>query len=206
VKSLSVRCLAVLLVQAALSAQTPPPGPDGECRPAIIQSGRPGPGGPGMGPGPLLGGQGVHGPQQGPRGAKGGPQGLPLMAFLAITPVQDKAIETIQEQHRMAQAGKRKALGDKEATLRHGLEDPALTETQVRALAGAVAEARLQLVLEERAMFMEIQGVLTPEQKAKAQRLRVKLDKEREAHKDLMAEMGELEPGPWPGGEPGPCR
>jgi Spy/CpxP family protein refolding chaperone len=116
------------------------------------------------------------------------------MAFLAITPVQDKAMQTIQEQHRLALAGKRKALGEKAAALRHGMEDPALSEAQVRALAGAVAEARLQLVLEERATFLEIQGVLTAEQKAKAQRLRVKLDKEREAHKELMAEMGELDP------------
>lgn len=218
-KSLSAHCLAVLLVPAALSAQTPPPGPDGAFRPAITQAGRSGPGGPGQGPQGFQGFPGFpggpwapfgpQGPQGGPR-ARGGPQGLPMMAFLAITPVQDKAMRTIQEQHRMAQADKRKALGDKAAALRHGLEDPALTEAQVRALAGAVAEARLQVVLEERATFMEIQGVLTPEQKAKAQRLRVKLDREREAHKELMAEMGELDPmepagGPDAGPGAGPC-
>jgi Spy/CpxP family protein refolding chaperone len=219
VKSLSAHCLAVLLVPAALSAQTPPPGPDGVFRPAITQAGRSGAGGPGQGPqgfpgfpgfpggpGASFGPQGLQG---GPR-AKGGPQGLPLMAFLAITPVQDKAMRTIQEQHRMAQADKRKALGDKAAALRRGLEDPALSEAQVRALAGAVAEARLQVVLEERATFMELQGVLTPEQKAKAQRLRVKLDREREAHKEVMAEMGELDPmepggGPDAGPGAGPC-
>ena len=219
VKSLSAHCLAVLLVPAALSAQTPPPGPDGVFRPAITQAGRSGAGGPGQGPqgfpgfpgfpggpGASFGPQGLQG---GPR-AKGGPQGLPLMAFLAITPVQDKAMRTIQEQHRMAQADKRKALGDKAAALRRGLEDPALSEAQVRALAGAAAEARLQVVLEERATFMELQGVLTPEQKAKAQRLRVKLDREREAHKEVMAEMGELDPmepggGPDAGPGAGPC-
>ena len=212
-KSLSAHCLAVLLVPAALSAQTPPPGPDGAFPPAITQAGRSGAGGPWQGPQGFPGGPGApfgpQGPQGGP-GAKGGPQGLPLMAFLAITPVQDKAMRTIQEQHRMAQADKRKALGDKAAALRRGLEDPALTEAQVRALAGAAAEARLQVVLEERATFMELQGVLTPEQKAKAQRLRVKLDREREAHEELMAEMGELEPmerggGPDAGPGAGPC-
>ena len=76
------------------------------------------------------------------------------------------------------------------AALMAGLEDPVLSEAQLRALQAAESEARLQVVLEQRAAFLEIHAVLSPDQQAKALRLGLKQRKEREARLELEAERG----------------
>jgi Spy/CpxP family protein refolding chaperone len=131
-----------------------------------------------------------------------GPGPLGLLRFLDLTEAQDKAVKAVLDRHRPIQAGRMRALADRESALRQGLEDPALSEAQIRGLQAAESEARLQAVLEERAAFLEIRAILSGEQQAKALRLRQKLEKEREARLDLMAETGG--PGPEPGPMPRP--
>jgi Spy/CpxP family protein refolding chaperone len=124
--------------------------------------------------------------------------GPSLLKFLNLEPAQEKAVQAILDQHRASQSLRRRALADREAALRGGMEDPALSEAQIRALLAAETEARLQVVLEERAAFLDINRVLTADQQTKAARLRQKLEREREARMDLMEEEGWPKPGPGP--------
>ena len=59
----------------------------------------------------------------------------------------------------------------------------------------AWGDARFQALQEERAAFLETWAVLGKDQQARAQRLRQKFQKEREARRDLQEEIGEPGPG-----------
>jgi Spy/CpxP family protein refolding chaperone len=112
-----------------------------------------------------------------------------MPSFLNLTAAQEKSVKAIRERHMTVQVGRHRALDAKEAALREGLEDPGLSDAQLRALLAAESEAKLQAVLEERAVFLETYAVLSPEQQAMALRLRQKLQKEREAHREVMDEL-----------------
>jgi hypothetical protein len=129
-----------------------------------------------------------------------GPGPLGLLRFLDLTETQQKAVRTILDRRRPVQAARMREVAERESALRQGLEDPALSEAQIRGLQAAESEARLQAVLEERAAFLEVHAVLSGDQQAKAQRLSRKLEREREARLDLMAETGGAGPefGPAP--------
>lgn len=193
------RSMAALMVGAALSAQAPQAGADPSVTPpgACHAQGQ----GPamGMGFGAQHGGGPMPGPAAGPMG--GGPAGMRALRFLDLTAAQNKAVKDLLDQHKPALQERHKAMAAKETALREALEDPAATEPQLRALAAASSAARLQEVLQERALFQDLQAVLTPEQRAKAERLRKKLQKERMAHEEVMDELGEPRPaaGPGPG-------
>ena len=189
--------MAALMVAAALAAQAPSTGADPSTLPppgACHFQGCP----PPMPMG--------HGPQRGGMAPLGGPMPGPMggaaltLRFLALTAAQNKAVKDILDKHRPAMADQHKALGAKAAALREAIEDPAASEAQVRGLAAAENAARLQVALEQRAVVLEIQAVLTPDQQAKAGRLRRKLQKERLAHEDVLDEIGEpWGPEPFPG-------
>jgi len=171
------RFLATLLVGVALSAQAPAMGPD-PC----------GPGPDGRGPGFPRPMEGRVGP--GPMDRKPEPGRPPMLRFLNLTPAQEQAVQAILDKRRPEQQSRRRVLDAKGAALMAGLEDPALSEAQLRALQSAESEARLQVVLEQRAAFLEIHAVLSPDQQAKALRLGLKQRKEREARLELEAERG----------------
>ena len=113
-----------------------------------------------------------------------------MLRFLNLTPAQEQAVQAILDKRRPEQQSRRRVLDAKGAALMAGLEDPGLPEIQLRALQAAESEARLQVVLEQRAAFLEINAILTPDQQAKALRLSLKLRKEREARLELEAERG----------------
>lgn len=173
-RQMGLNLMAALIVSATLAAQAPPAGP-----------GRAG------GPPPI-------GEPGQPRPAGHGPQWLRL---LNLTPAQEQAVKAIEDQHQAARAARRQAVMAKGAALRDALEDPAASEAQLKALHAAESDARLQALQEERAAFLETWAVLGKDQQARAQRLRQKFQKEREARRDLQEEIGE----PGPGGPGGPC-
>ena len=171
-----LQVLAALALGTALAAQAPPDAPGA----------RPGP--------PPMAGQGMARPPLGP----------PWLRLLGLTPAQEQAVKAIEERHRAALGSRSRTAAAKAAELRDALEDPAAGEAQLRALHAGASDAQYQAALEERAAFLEIHAVLTRDQQAKGQRLRQKLQKEREAHREVMEESGEaMDPGPGRG--PAPC-
>jgi hypothetical protein len=113
-----------------------------------------------------------------------------VLRFLNLTDSQKQAIKAILDQHRPARTALRHALAAKTMALWEGSEDPSLSEAQLRTLQATESAARLQAVLEDRATFLEIHAVLSKDQQAKADRLRLKHQKEREAHQAFLAEAG----------------
>ena len=176
-RSFTLSFLAMALISTALSAQAPAMGPD-PC-----------------GAGPLGRGPGFPPPMEerggpGPIDRKPEPGRPPMLRFLNLTPTQDQAVKAILAKRRPEQLSRNKVLDAKGAALMAGLEDPVLSEAQLRALQAAESEARLQVVLAQRAAFLEIHAVLSPDQQAKALRLGLKQRKEREARLELEAERG----------------
>jgi Spy/CpxP family protein refolding chaperone len=173
-----VRSAALILIisLAAAAAQAPPGGPGWAPGCAALPPGPP-PGFETGRPGPMR-----PGPED--------PQGPPVLRFLNLTDSQKQAIKAILDQHRPVRTALRQALAAKTMALREGSEDPSLSEAQLRALQATESAARLQAVLEDRAAFLEVHAVLSREQQAKADRLRLKHQKEQEAHQAFLAEAG----------------
>lgn len=174
--------LLTLALTGGLCAQAPPPpgpmqGSDGP---------RNHPGGPMDRPGP----EGRHRP--------GGPERV--LQALSLTKDQEQALHALMEKRRPAAMALGEASRQKEEALRTAVEDPSTPEAQVRALHAAAADARLQELLDRRAMAKEVEALLTPEQQAKAKRLRADLAREREARKAVHDDFE------GPEGRPGPPR
>jgi Spy/CpxP family protein refolding chaperone len=117
---------------------------------------------------------------------------------LALTQEQAGAVRAVLDKHRTAAMARHRAAGRKEDALRTAALDPATPEARLRALHAEAAEARLQELLAQRALAQELNALLTPEQQAKAARIRVVRQKEREAHQALMDELGDPSPLPPP--------
>ena len=167
--------------------------------------------------GGVLAAQGPGFPPPDPQGASAGPLAAqvpprpcrpaagamrpagPLAPFQALdlSPDQNQAVQGVLERRRAAGKGLRQSVEGKEDALRAALEDPATPEARLRALHAEASAARLQDLLEQRALVLELDAVLTPDQRAKAARIRAFRQKEREAHRALLEEMGET-PGPRP--------
>jgi Spy/CpxP family protein refolding chaperone len=107
--------------------------------------------------------------REGPGGhQRPGPEGL--LADLNLTPDQDKAIHALMEKHRASDKAKRRAAEDADDAFRQALEDPAVSDAQLKPLHDAASEAHFQMFLEHRALRREIDAVLTPDQRTKARR------------------------------------
>ena len=111
--------------------------------------------------------------------------------FLGLSPDQEKAVKALLEQRRHGAQALHKAAADHEEALHAAMEDPATTEPQLRALHASASEARLKAILEHRALLLDLQALLTPEQRAKAKRVMANQRREREAHRDLQEDLGE---------------
>lgn len=135
-----------------------------------------------------------HGPEGGP-----GHDSFRILKALGLTRDQEAAARAAMDKDRAGMAARRKAAGDKEAALRAALEDPATPDARIKALHAQASEARLDAMMAHRALVKEIDALLTPEQRAKAKRIRENLTREREARKAVMEDLG----GP---GEPPPAQ
>jgi len=124
------------------------------------------------------------------------PPPFAAMKHLALTEAQRQSIHTILESHRASNMVKRQALETKEKALWEAMAESASTERHLRALHGIVSEARLALLLEERAVWLEIQAVLSPAQQAQAKEQRQTLQKAMDAHHAAMDAFGGKPGGP----------
>lgn len=126
--------------------------------------------------------------QPGPQGFHPGPPpGMPC--DLDLTAAQRSAIQAVFEKHRAAHQEKQKAAMQNEKALLDALFEETTTGAQLKGLHQAASDARFALLLEDRATRLEVDALLTPEQRAKAK-----------------AQQARMKPGPEgrPVGEPAP--
>jgi Spy/CpxP family protein refolding chaperone len=113
-----------------------------------------------------------------------------MLRDLDLTEGQRQSIQAIFEKHRAAHTGGQQALEAKEQGLMDAMAEPASTEAQLRELHAATNEARLTLLLEERATLLEIQALLSPAQQAKAKAERQKMQQTMAVQRASREELG----------------
>jgi Spy/CpxP family protein refolding chaperone len=91
---------------------------------------------------------------------------------LQLTEVQKTSILGIRARHRPDLVLRRDAVKHARIDLRTALQDAAAPETRLRALYDKAAATRFDLILAQRAVRLEVQAVLSPEQRAKAAEMR----------------------------------
>jgi Spy/CpxP family protein refolding chaperone len=91
---------------------------------------------------------------------------------LNLTETQKASIQAIREQHRPDLLLRRDALKQARMALRTSLQDAATPEAQLRALYDKASAARFDMLLTQRSVRLEVQALLTPEQRIKAAELR----------------------------------
>jgi protein CpxP len=124
------------------------------------------------------------GPGMGPH-AEAGPM---LMRGLNLTEAQRADLKALAAKHREAMKPKHEAAMAAHKALQEAMMNPAATVEQLKALHEKASQVQFELALDRRAMMQESLTLLTPEQKAKAEALRLERQKR------------------WEVGEPGPRR
>jgi Spy/CpxP family protein refolding chaperone len=87
---------------------------------------------------------------------------------LDLTEAQKASIQGIRAKHRPDLILRRDAVQHAGIDLRTALRDTATPEPRLRALYDKAAAARFDLILAQRSVRLEVQAVLSPEQRAKA--------------------------------------
>ena len=87
---------------------------------------------------------------------------------LGLSPEQQARMQAIREKHLDALKGGREASHAQFQSFRTAVEDPKVTEPQLRQAFDQMNAIRFQSLLDRRAMRLEMRAVLTPEQQAKA--------------------------------------
>jgi Spy/CpxP family protein refolding chaperone len=90
---------------------------------------------------------------------------------LQLTETQKASILAIRDKHRSDLVQRRDAVRHAQIDLRSALQDPSTPEARLRALYDKASAARFDMILARRSVRMEVQAVLTPEQRAKAMAL-----------------------------------
>jgi len=124
------------------------------------------------------------------------PPPFATMQHLALTEAQRQSFHTILASHRAANMARHQALETRERALGEAVAEPATTESQLRVLHEAVSEARFALLLEDRAVRLELQALLSPAQQAQAREQRQKLQKAMDTHHAAMEAFGGKPEGP----------
>lgn len=111
--------------------------------------------------------------QPGPdRGSRPDSRPERIARALQLTEVQKATIQGIRAKHHPALTLRRDAVQHARIDLRTALQDPATPEPRLRALYDKAAAARFDLILAQRSVRLEVQAVLSPEQRARATELR----------------------------------
>jgi len=113
------------------------------------------------------------GPGMGPRHAAG-PM---LMRGLDLTEAQKADLKVLATKHREAMKPKQEAAMTARKAMHEAMMNPAATPDQLKALHEKVSQAQFELALDRRAMMQESMNLLTPEQRAKAEQLRLEHQK-----------------------------
>ena len=90
---------------------------------------------------------------------------------LQLTEAQKASIQGIRAKHHSDLILRRDAVKHARIDLRTALQDTATPEARLRALYDKAAAARFDLILAQRSVRLEVQAVLSPEQRARATEL-----------------------------------
>ena len=91
---------------------------------------------------------------------------------LQLTEAQKASILAIRDKHRPDLVQRRDAVQHARIDLQSALQDPSTPEPRLRALYDKASAARFDMILARRSLRMEVQAILTPEQRAKAAEMR----------------------------------
>lgn len=125
------------------------------------------------------------GPQAGPpKGRPPLPFMLPLRA-LNLTETQKADLHRIFEGHKDSLRAKSEAAGNARKAVGDALTQPGTTEAQLKSLHDAAAAAQFEVLKEGRALFLQVDPLLTPEQRAKAQELKASFHQHMDGLRDF---------------------
>ena len=133
--------------------------------------------------GPGLGGPGFGGPGPGRRGGSARDGGV-FLRGIDRTHAQQQQIHDLVAQHREQNRELVSQLHEARETERKPVEATPIDEQIIRAAAHAVANAQAELAIRQARLRAEMFALLTPEQRAAAEKLRA----EREARRSRMRE------------------
>ena len=125
-------------------------------------------------------GQGPGSHRPGMAQGRGG--GSMFLRGLDLTEAQKASLKVIADQHREGMKAKFETAATAHKALRTAMMDSATSVEQLKALHDKVAQAQFELALDRRAMRQESLALLTPEQKAKAEKLRSERETRRADH------------------------
>jgi Spy/CpxP family protein refolding chaperone len=91
---------------------------------------------------------------------------------LQLTEAQKASILAIRDKHRSDLVQRGDAVQHARIDLRSALQDSSTPEPRLRALYDKASTARFDMILARRSLRMEVQAILTPEQRAKAAEMR----------------------------------
>ena len=108
------------------------------------------------------------------------PQARPATA-LGLTPEQQAQRKTIFEKYRDGARANHEAVRAQAQAFRTAMQDPKVSEAQLRQAFDQMNAARFQGMLQHRAMRQELRAVLTPDQQVKADAMRARFRERRHA-------------------------
>lgn len=155
-------------------------------------------------------------PPDGPRGpvpmgprARAAENAAFLAHHLKLSEAQRTQVKELHQRHRESIQGKQKSAGEAREALRKAAQDPATSADHLRRLHQAAADRQFEVMLERRAVRLESRALLTPEQRAEADRLQALGESRRQFRMERMRRAfqnrpglgrGPMGPGRGPGG------
>ena len=116
----------------------------------------------------------AQGPRGGGRGGRGFGPGGPGLALneLNLTDAQREQVREIRERHKEQIQTLSRRLGDLAAKQRQAIETVPVNETLITSATQDMTQAQVEVAIQEARINADIWSVLTPEQQAKATKLR----------------------------------
>lgn len=144
-------------------------------------------------------------PPAGPMGrlARAGERLAFLAHHLKLSDAQRTQMKEIHQKHQGAIQPKQKAAMEAREALRKAAQDLSASPDQLRKFHQAVADRQFDLMMERRAVKLETRAILTPEQRAEADRMQALGEEHRQFRMERVRKAMERRqgrPGMGPGG------
>ena len=142
------------------------------------------------------------------RGPGRGPGFGPAFACLNLTDAQKASLKALHEKYRPAFEANRASVFQAQKALRAAMMNPATSDADLKALYDKASAARFAMLEQRRTLLQESQAILTPDQKAQWEKMRVERQARMKCHRPgrgpgMGPGMG-MEPGPGPDSGPDP--
>lgn len=140
------------------------------------------------------------------RFARAGEQMAFMAHHLKLSEVQKSRMKELQQKNRPEIQAKQKAARESHAAFRSALQNPDSQTEQLRKLHQAAADRQFEVALAQRAAKLEVRALLTPEQRAEADRMQALGEERRQFRAERMKKAMETRQGRrgmGPGARPG---